>query len=251
MSIYSIGTGALAAAQAGLLTAGHNIANANTDGYSRQRIEQGTNTAQFTAAGYIGSGVSVQTVTRQYDALLASEMRGAQAQVNQSQSWLDGISGIDSMLADPLSGLSPAIDAFFAGVHDVASRPSDTATRQNLLSAGETLAARFRELDSQLAQARSSANSRIVASVAEINSLGQQIAQLNRDIVAAGGGVNGQPPNDLLDQRDKLIAQLSAQTGISVIPADDGSYNVFLGSGQALVLGPQSFSLATRADPLD
>src|SRR5262245_62981487 len=132
MSIYSIGTGALAAAQAGLLTAGHNIANANTDGYSRQRIEQGTNTALYSSAGFFGSGVSVTTVQRQYDTLLASEMRGAQAQVGQSQAWLDGLMRIDSMLADPLSGLSPAIDAFFAGVHDVASRPADTATRQNL-----------------------------------------------------------------------------------------------------------------------
>jgi flagellar hook-associated protein 1 FlgK len=136
-------------------------------------------------------------------------------------------------------------------VHDVASRPADTATRQNLLSAAETLAARFHELDGQLEQARSSANARIVASVSEVNSLAQQIAQLNRDIVAAGGGIHGQPPNDLLDQRDRLIAQLSEQTAISVVAADDGSHNVFLGSGQALVLGAQSFALATRADPLD
>jgi flagellar hook-associated protein 1 FlgK len=251
MSIFSIGKGALSAAQAGLLTAGHNIANANTAGYSRQRIEQITNPAQYTGGGYLGSGTQVATIRRQYDALLANELRGAQSLASQTQAWLDGISRIDGMLADPLSGLSPAIDAFFAGVHDVASRPGDAATRQNLLSAAQTLAGRFRELDGQLSQARQAANARVTSSVAEINSLGRQIAQLNRDIIAAGGGTAAQPPNDLLDQRDRLVAQLAEQVGVSVVGASDGSYSVFLGTGQALVLGAQSFTLAAQTDPLD
>src|SRR3954466_15929480 len=143
MSIFSVGTGALSAAQAGLLTAGHNIANANTDGYSRQRVEQGTQPAQISGGGFIGNGVRIETVRRQYDALLAAEMRSAQSQASQSNAWLDGLSRLDSLLANPLSGLSPALDGFFAGVHDVSARPGDAASRQNLLSAAEVVAGRF------------------------------------------------------------------------------------------------------------
>src|SRR5262249_34686534 len=163
--------GALSAAQTGLLTAGHNIANANTVGYSRQRTEQGTNPAQFTGTGYLGNGVNVTTIRRQYDVLLAGELRSAQSQASASQTWLDGLSRIDGMLADPLSGLSPALDDFFAGAHDVASRPSDAASRQNLLSSAQALAGRFHELDGQLVQARAAANNSISSTVAQINSL--------------------------------------------------------------------------------
>ena len=250
--ILGIGASALSAAQAGLLTAGHNIANANTTGYSRQTIDQAANLPLSTGSGFFGQGVHVETVRRQYDALLASEARGAQAQASQSQAYLDQLSRIDGLLTDSASGLSPAIDGFFAGVQDVASQPSDAAARQNLLSSAQTLADRFHDLDGQLAGLRSSTNQRIASSVGEINSLAAQIAQLNRQVLAAqSGSSQAQPPNDLLDQRDALVEQLSRQARVSVVQTPEGGYDLFLGNGQSLVQGDQAHALSVQPDALD
>ena len=249
-SLFGVGAGALGAAQAGLLTAGHNIANASTPNYSRQRIEQTTNLPQYTGAGYMGNGVHVESVRRQYDSLLATEARNAQSQASHSQAYSAQLARIDTLLADPASGLSPAVDDFFSGMHDVASNPGDPSARQNLLSAAQALAGRFHEMDTQLAQMRNGTNDRIVASVGEINSLATQIAQLNRQIANAMAG-GTQPPNDLLDKRDALAASLSVQAAGSIVVSDSGDYNVFLGNGQALVLGEQTFTLTARPDPLD
>lgn len=249
-SLFGIGTSALGAAQTGLLTAGHNIANANTAGYSRQRIEQASNTPLYTGAGYIGQGVRLDSIRRQYDELLAAEFRTAQSQASHSQAYSDQLSRIDSLLSNPSSGISPAVDDFFAGVNDMAANPADLSARQNLLSAAESLASRFNEMDGQLAALRKNTNARIVASVGEINSLGGQIAQLNRQIAMASNG-GRVPPNDMLDKRDTLLGELTKQTAVRVVVADSGDYNLFLGSGQALVLGEHSYAVSTRNDPLD
>jgi flagellar hook-associated protein 1 FlgK len=251
-SILTIGTGALAAAQAGLLTAGHNIANANTAGYSRQRVEFATNVPQYTGSGYVGNGVHVASVRRQYDALLGAELAGAQAQASHSQAYLDQLGRIDALLADSAAGLSGSLDEFFAGVHDVAASPSDPAARQNLVSSANALAARFHELDAQLSTLRRSTNQRITASVDEINTLASQVAQLNRQILAGSTtGAQAQPPNDLLDQRDQLVAELSQKARVSVVVADNGDYDVFLANGQTLVQRDHAFALTVRQDPLD
>ena len=251
-SIYGIGTSALSAAQAGLLTAGHNISNANTEGYSRQRVGQASNVPLYSGGAWLGQGVHTESIRRQYDDLLAGELRTAQAQAGHSQAYLNQLQSIDSLLADPLSGLSPSIDEFFAGVHDVASRPSDAAARQNLLSAAQALVGRFDELDAQLSSLRSGTNMRIASAVGEINSLSDQISLLNRQILAAASGTPGaQLPNDLLDQRDALVSQLSQQARISVVSSSNGNYNVFLANGQALVLDDKAQPLTVRPDPLD
>ena len=248
--IFGVGASALGAAQAGLLTAGHNIANANTANFSRQRIEQVTNQPQQSSGAYFGKGVRIESVRRQYDALLAAEARGAQAQASHSQAYSDQLQRIDLLLADPSSGVSPAMDDFFAAVHDVATNPADLSSRQNLLSAAQSLAGRFHEMDGQFAQLRSSTNQRIVASVGEINTLGAQIALLNRQISDANA-VGTQPPNDLLDRRDALVSSLATQAASRIQVADNGDYNVFLGNGQSLVIGTRAFTLIARADPLD
>ena len=251
-SFFSTGIGALGAAQAGLTTTGHNIANVNTPGFSRQATVQATNPPQFNGGGYFGKGVHIETVRRQYDAILETELRGALSQAGHSGAWLGQISRIDNLLGDPLAGLSPTVDGFFAGVHDVASRPADPAARQNLLSTAQALVGRFHDLDAQLVQARSSVNGRVEASITRVNALAGQIARLNQDIFAAqasGGSVR--PANDLLDQRDRLALELGTLAGTSVIAADNGDYNVFLGNGQSLVVGAQAYSMSMQQNPLD
>ena len=250
IGLFGTGVSALNAAQSGLLTAGHNIANANTPGYSRQRIEQAPNVALFSGGDFIGQGVHVESVRRQYDSLLASEFRAAQSQASHSQAYSEQLARIDSLLSDSQSGISPAVDDFFSGVHDMASNPSDVSARQNVLSSAQALVARFGEMDNQLTTLRHNTNERIAASVGDVNSLGIQIAQVNRQIgIASQGGT--QSPNDLLDKRDALANDLAKQANTRIVVADNGDYNVFLGSGQALVLGDKSFAVSVRQDPLD
>ncbi len=250
-SILGVGLTGLNAAQAGLLTAGHNIANASTPGYNRQQIVQTSNIPQRTGAGFFGQGVQISTVKRVYSQFLANQVLQAQTRSSQLDSYYTQIRQLDNMLGDSSAGLSPALQGFFRGVQDVAANPGSAPSRQALLGNAQSLVARFQALNQRFSEIRGGINSQIASSVAEINSLAQQIASLNQSIVLAGGAGRGQPPNDLLDQRDALLAQLNREINASVVRQSDGGYNVFIGNGQALVVGTQTLTLKTMASPSD
>jgi flagellar hook-associated protein 1 FlgK len=249
--IFGIGVGGLEAAQAGLLTTSHNISNVNTPGYSRQTVVQATNEPQFTGGGFFGTGVRIDTVRRNYSDFIAAQVRQAQTQASQFDTYSSQISQIDNLLADPDGGLSPALDDFFSSVNAVAAHPDDIPSRQAMLSSAQTLVARFHQLDGQVQQWRDGANAQIKNTVDSINSYSQQLAQLNLQIATASGAAGGQLPNDLLDQRDALIDDLTKQVGASVVKQSDGSLNVFLANGQALVVGSSAFQLTTVPDADD
>ena len=240
-SIFSIGLSGLNAAQAGMATTQHNIANANTPGYSMQQIVQTANTAQYTSSGYIGQGTNVSTVQRVYNDFLNTQILQGQAQSSQLSTYQTQITQIDNVIGSPTVGLSPAIQGFFNAMNTVASSPTSTPARQSLLSGAQSLTAQFQSLSQQLTSMSASLNGQIGTSVATVNTLAQQIAALNQNIVQAQGA--GQPPNDLLDQRDQLINQLNQQIKATVVKQSDGSYNVFVASGQSLVVGNQSYGL--------
>ncbi len=251
-NILGIGASALAAAQAGLLTAGHNISNVNTPGYNRQETIQVNRPGTYTGGGYLGQGVDVTTVRRIYSDFLAARVLSSQAQASALSVRQDQLAQLDGLFGDVTSGLSPALDDFFAGLNAVAANPADLAARQAALSAAQGLVNRFQLLDGQLADLRTATNGRITASVNLINSLGAQIATVNRRIVDATGSSNAStPPNDLLDQRDQLIAELNKQVGAAAVLQDDGSMNVFLSNGQALVIGISAQTMTVGPDPQD
>jgi flagellar hook-associated protein 1 len=249
-SLFGIGISGLNAAQASLLTTSHNISNVNTPGYSRQVVVQGTNMPHFTGAGFFGQGTHIETVKRQYSNFLEVQLRDTQAATSELQRYHSQISRIDSILADTDAGLSSAIDNFFAGVQEVASDPGGAAARQSMLSSGNALVSRFQILNKQLNDARTDVNSQINANVDGINSIAARIADLNDKIivVAAQGGGN-QPPNDLLDQRDTLVRELNTLVRANVVQQSDGSYNVFIGNGQALVVRSDAYRLSAIQDP--
>jgi flagellar hook-associated protein 1 FlgK len=249
--IFDISLSGLNAAQAGLLTTGHNISNASTPGFNRQQIVQSSNIPQATGSGFIGQGVHVATVKRIYDQFLASQVLQAQTQSSQLDSYYTQIQQLDNMLGDPNSGLSPALQSFFQGVQDVAANPASVPSRQALLSNAQLLTARFQGLNQRFTEIRNGVNSQITSSVGEINSLAQQIASMNQNIILAGVATGGQPANDLLDQRDALLTQLNQKINTTVVRQSDGSYNVFIGNGQALVVGAQTLTLKTLASPDD
>jgi flagellar hook-associated protein 1 FlgK len=246
MSTLSIGISGLNAANIGLSTASHNIANASTPGYNRQVIVQGTNIPIHTGAGYIGQGTNVESVKRIYDQFLSTQVLNAQAGASEMDSYLAEIQQIDNLLADSETGLSPALTEFFNGVQEVAAHPSSIPARQAMLSGAQSLAARFQSLDQRLTEIRQGVNSQIAGEVNLINSYATQIADINEQILLARAGNQLQEPNDLLDQRDQMIADLNQSVRVTTLTQSDGSVNVFFGNGQPLVVGQQAYTLAAR-----
>lgn len=243
-SIYNIGVSGLNAAQAGLLTTGHNISNAATPGFNRQQIIQTTNTPQFTGSGFIGQGTNVQTVQRIYNQYLAAQVLTTQTRLSELNAYSSQIRQIDDLLADPSAGLSTALSEFFRGLHEVAANPASIPARQSMLSAAQALVARFQGLDSRLNEIRDGVDTQIAGTAGTINSYATQISELNQRIILAQAAGPSQPANDLLDQRDQLIADLNKQIRASTVAEADGSLNVFVGNGQPLVMGTQAFRLS-------
>ena len=250
-SIFGIGASALNAAQAGLVTTGHNISNASTPGFSRQEIVQASNTPELTGAGFFGQGVQVSTVKRMYSDFMSSQVTLAQTQSSQLDSYYAEIQQIDNMLGDVSAGLSPALQNFFSGVNGVAANPASIPSRQAMLSGAQELTARFQTLDQRLTEIGTGINGALESSVGVINSYAKQIAALNKDISQAEASTNMQPANDLRDQRDNLVAQLSKEVRATTVKQSDGSYNIFVGNGQPVVIGRQTFDLVAAASAED
>jgi flagellar hook-associated protein 1 FlgK len=250
-----IALSSLYAQRKALQVTGQNVANVNTDGYSRQRVEMTADSGPSTPAiesRYPGPGMGVLTgdTTRLRDQFL--EARGYQehavdAGLTESQNVL---SRIELAFDEPSDdGLSKVISTFLAGFDDVANNPDDQGARAQLVEDGKTLAAGFSQLDAALATQRSASIDELSSLVGEVNTTAASLAQLNDSIASAIN--NGFSPNELEDQRDKLISQLAEQVGVTVRPGDvNGTLDVFVG-GTALVRGNRASALQVDvgADP--
>ncbi|MFB0936681.1 MAG: flagellar hook-associated protein FlgK [Propionivibrio sp.] len=248
--IFSIGASALQNAQLGLATTSHNISNASTAGYNRQRIVQVANAATLTGSGYVGRGAHVSNIERIYSSYLVAQVNVAQSSVSRLESYSTAISQLSSVLLDDSAGLSSALEGFFTGVQQVNSDPSSLTTRQTMVSAANTLTARFQSLSSLVSSQYQSINGQVQGYVNSINSYSEQIATLNKQIIVAESSSN-QIPNDLYDQRDQLVAELNKLIGVKTTTNSNGSYNVFFGNGQQLVVGTKVSSLAAIASSDD
>jgi flagellar hook-associated protein 1 len=245
--IMSLGIKAMAANFAALQATGHNIANANVDGYSRQSAVLATSPGQFTGAGFFGRGVDVVTVTRSHNEFLTRETTNAQSLASMDSARLTQLQRLEGVFQPGESGLGYAATELFNAMVDLGSHPADGATRQVVLARASDLAQRFNEAGSALDTAQNGVTAELRASVADINRLAQGIASTNQRIAALKGA--GQPPNDLLDERDRLISELSSLVQVSTVEADDGTVGVFIAGGQRLVLGDDAATLRPMADP--
>ena len=243
------GLSGLLAFQRAIATTAHNISNANTEGYSRQRVELTARPTTSMGFGFIGHGVQVDSVERIQDQFTEIRLQQTSSEQARTSTYHSMISRIDSLIADDNASLSPVMENFFNAVQDLNSNPGSTASRNAMLNAANNLAGRFNTLQGQFDGLQGEVNSRIGASVSEINSLASNIATLNNEIVAAQGQANGHPPNDLLDQRGQLLSDLSQLTSITTLPQDNGAVNVFIGNGLNLVVGNQAQALSTIQDP--
>ncbi|MEH6616211.1 MAG: flagellar hook-associated protein FlgK [Porticoccus sp.] len=246
--ILNVGTSALLSLQRAINTTGHNIANVNTDGYSRQQVNFETLPPQFNGSSYIGSGVTTDSIQRYYDQFLVSEVRTRTTSQSGYQAFSELSSRLDGLLADPAVGLAPTLDSFFGAMQDVANNPGSLPERQVLLGEAQVLADRFHHLDNNFRNTSDELNARIATSVSDINLMARGIADLNEQITAQAGGA---PPNDLLDTRDQLITQLSEKISVTTVEQSDGAVNVMIGNGQSLVVGYTAQQLQTFQDPYD
>jgi flagellar hook-associated protein 1 FlgK len=251
MSLLTIGRSGLYAAQAALSTTGHNITNANVAGYSRQTVVQETSIAMGGSNGFIGTGTQIAQVKRYSDEFLNAQVRTGQAASSGLDAYQAQISQIDNLLSDTTSGLSPALQDFFAAVQDLTGDRAGVPSRGALLSAGDTLAARFQAMNGRMDEIRKGVNTQLTSSVNLINTYANQIAELNDRIGKLSAGNDLNLPNDLLDQRDQLVMELNKQVKASVIPGDNNSLTVSIGTGQPLVVGAQAFQLAASNSATD
>ena len=248
---FSIGLSGLGAAQLNLLTTEHNVVNANTPGYTRQRVVQGTNGGVMAVTGAIGQGVTAMTTERLYDRFITAQRNTDQTQTSSLDTYYNQIRQIDSMLADASAGLSPAMQDFFAGVQQVASNPSLLPARQSMISSAETMAGRFHTMNTRLQEMEAQVNDRISSAVTEVNAYASQIGELNRAILISESSYS-QPANDLQDQRDQIIAELNKLIKVTTTSNSDGTVNLFVGSGQQLVVGSsvvEMIASESNADP--
>lgn len=235
MSLLSTAISGLQASQTALRTTGHNISNANTDGYSRQQVQFGTRSPQLTGGGYIGNGVNTQSIERVVNQFVSAQLRSDTTAFNELETFNQQIRGISSLVADAGTGMSQGLQKFFAAVQGAADDPSSTPARQLVISEGESLTARFNVLYGRFDAMNTSISRELGAVVSEVNALAKSIGNLNISIqeqIASGNS-----PNDLLDQRDEKLRKLAELVSIQVIEQDKGSVNVTIGSGQALVVG--------------
>jgi flagellar hook-associated protein 1 len=243
MGILSSAISGLLASQRSLATVSQNISNVNTDGYSRQRVELVAREAQFVGAGYLGSGVETSTISRITDQFINTQLRTSTSSSNDVNAFLTLASRIDNMLADSETGLSPSLQNFFAAIQDVNDLPSSATARQVMISEANSLASRFQFIDSRLTDLGNEVKIQLGEDVSDINTLAKSIADINSSIVAAIGSSGGQPPNDLLDQREVLILELSELVSVKTLEQSDGSLNVFIGKGLPLVINESASNL--------
>lgn len=248
-ALLSIGIRAMFANQAALQTVGQNIANANTQGYSRQSVVLTTPDGQYTGSGYFGKGVSVQTVERSYNAFLTKNASATQATAYMDSTRATSLAQLEKLFPPGEQGIGNAAGQFLNAMVDVASRPGDPSARQVVLGRATELASRFSSAGQQLVNMQAGVVSDLKANVDVVNQLTQQIAAANDQVARSNG--SGHTPNDLLDKRDELIANLSQYIQVTTLPATDGTVGVFIGGGQRLVLGSNAQALSVTPDPYD
>src|SRR6185503_16806138 len=251
--LLNIGLSALLSKQRALTTTSNNIANANTPGYTRQRVELVTRPAERLGSDFVGTGVDIGTVRRLSDEIMANQLRGASGSFSRADAFVALAEPLDNMLADSDTGLTASMQSFINALQDVANDPSSNASRQALLAEARNLVARFDSMDQRMTELSDEVRSRVTSDADKITSLGKELADINRRFVEAGVATGRPAPSDLLDQRDRLLEQLSSLVQVSTTQQKDGTTSVFIGSGQVLVLGSNSAQLQIQpgnTDPL-
>lgn len=248
--LFGIGLSGLRAAQAHLSVTGQNIANVNTPGYSRQMAIQGAVHPSFTGAGYMGNGTRVSDVQRIYNEFLTSQVRNTTSSHAEIKTFNAQIEELNNTLSSKASGITGGLQSYFDALQTAIEDPAGLPGRQLFLSEAQGLAGRFNSMHEQLSTQNRFLSEQLSTISQQVSRLAQSVASYNEAISKAAA--NGATPNDLLDARDEAIRQLSEFVGVTVVRQDDNSINLFIGSGQPLVVGNNASVLQAtpgRGDP--
>ncbi|MBN6043499.1 flagellar hook-associated protein FlgK [Citrobacter sp. ku-bf4] len=242
----------LSAAQAALNTASNNISSYNVAGYTRQTTIMAQANSTLGAGGWVGNGVYVSGVQREYDAFITNQLRAAQNQSSGLTTRYEQMSKVDNLLASKTSSVSVSMQDFFTSLQTLVSNAEDPAARQTLIGKANGLVNQFKTTDQYLRDQDKQVNIAIGSSVDQINNYSKQIASLNDQISRLTGVGAGASPNNLLDQRDQLVSELNKIVGVEVSVQDGGTYNITMANGYSLVQGSNARQLAavpSQADP--
>jgi flagellar hook-associated protein 1 FlgK len=243
--VYGIDVSALQAFQQAITVTSNNVANASTPGYDVESIQLNAAAPQGAGNTAIGAGVVVSGVTRAFNQAAANQLNTSQSSLGQLTALQNYTGQIDNLFGTTAGGLSAALQTYYSGWSAVANDPASTASRQALLGDAQALASNLNTTSTQLNNLNSDVNTRILADVQQINSLGASIANLNQQIVTSTAAGGGQAPNQLLDQRDQLVSNLSKLVGVTTTTDSNGALSVFIGNGQPLVLQGATTTLGT------
>ena len=247
-SLINIGMSGLNASQGALATVGNNIANANTSGYSRQQIVQGSAGSQQVGGVFIGTGTTLADVRRVYNSYLDAQLQTTTSLNGDAQAYLDQIGSVDKLLSDKSTGVSAVLNSFFSSLQTAAGAPGDASARQLLLTNAQALSNRFNSISTQLNQQNEGINSQLDTLTSMVNQHTATIASLNKQIAQATTA--GNTPNNLLDARNEAVRTLNELVGVTV-KEHDNVYDVTMGTGQALVQGNTSNTLSAVPGKVD
>lgn len=251
-SLINSAMSGLSAAQSALNTVSNNISSYNVAGYTRQTTILGASNSTLTGGGWVGNGVYVSGVQREYDAFITNQLRAAQNQSSGLTTRYQQMSKIDDVLSDTTNSLSANLQDFFKSLQTLVSNAEDPAARQTVLGKADGLVNQFKTNDQYLRDQDAQVNTAISTSVDQINNYAKQIANLNDQISRLTGVGAGASPNELLDQRDQLVSELNKIVGVDVTVQDSGTYNISIANGYTLVQGSNASQLAavkSKADP--
>ncbi|WP_341523188.1 flagellar hook-associated protein FlgK [Pseudomonas sp. G.S.17] len=249
MSLISIGLSGLTASSAAMNTIGNNTANVDTAGYSRQQVMTTASAQQNLGAGYIGTGTTLSDVRRIYNSYLDTQLQTSTALSADATAYSGQASKTDTLLSDTATGISPALASFFTNLQGVSTSATDTTARSLFLQQASALGARFNSIAAQLNTQSSTINTQLTTLADQVNNLSTSIAKLNKQITSSSA--TGTTPNSLLDARNESVRQLNELVGAKVVE-NNGNYDVYIGTGQALVNGSTANTMTavpSAADP--
>lgn len=254
VDLFNTGTSGLLAAQQQLATVGHNIANVNTDGYSRQSVEQNQALGSYQGNNLIGSGTYVQDISRVFNSFTYREQLITQNNASYSNKLSDQLDQLDATMSTFGTQISKSLDSFYGSLHSIAEQPDDITLRSMALTQAESITVQLQDLQSNMSTLTKTANNELVQMADRISAISAEIGRLNVDISGMQAGNLTGEPNDLLDQRNRLLNELNDYVKVTTLEdPSNGVMTVMIGEGQTLVAGTTALSMSVVAgdpDPL-
>ncbi|SDS67030.1 flagellar hook-associated protein 1 FlgK [Halopseudomonas xinjiangensis] len=248
--LFNIGLSGLKASQTQLSVTGQNITNINTPGYTRQTALQSARDPSFTGSGYIGNGTSIVDVQRIHNQFLTNQVRSSTSMHSAVTAFQSQIEELNGLLSGTATGINPAMQSYFDALQTAVEDPASLPARQLFLAEADGLAGKFNTVHERLTSQNGFLAQQMGTVTDQVTRLASNIAAYNNSIATAAA--QGAQPNDLLDARDEAIRELSQYVGVTVVPQDDNTVNLFVGTGQPLVVGNDASALVIspgRADP--